>query len=387
MTAPTLPSGGRPGEAPPATALKTEVRIWQAPELAAELPRGDFHDFSYDVYTHDTACFALITSGAIRIRMRGSEFVARQGDLYAIDADELHAGGPLDPGGWRQCTVYVRTEHLCSLLSDGEARGGAAIRRPIIGDARLNALFYRVHQESEVQGDALRREERYLRFVARLFERHVHEALLPGVSGIEPRAVRLAREFRDARLDQQVHLEEIAGAAGVPLVPCLRAPSRHDAACLPAAGARARSDRADPARAAARRGGRSQRFRRPGAFDALVSPHDGRHAGRVPRRHARAAAARLRAVVRGFAGLDRRPGAQGGAGVRVRHGMPVRSRFHARSGRPGVVFDQASEPSRRSRRDHGAGADSWRRLSHFSKPRFETILPIALRGPTKATPR
>ncbi|WP_186078550.1 AraC family ligand binding domain-containing protein [Burkholderia gladioli] len=122
MTASILPPGGCAGEAAPAIARKTEVRIWQAPELAAELLRGDFHDFSYDVHTHDTACFALITSGAIRIRMRGSEFVARQGDLYAIDADEPHAGGPVDPGGWRQRTVYVRTEHLRSLLSDGDPR-------------------------------------------------------------------------------------------------------------------------------------------------------------------------------------------------------------------------------------------------------------------------
>ncbi len=227
MTASILPPGGCAGEAAPAIARKTEVRIWQAPELAAELLRGDFHDFSYDVHTHDTACFALITSGAIRIRMRGSEFVARQGDLYAIDADEPHAGGPVDPGGWRQRTVYVRTEHLRSLLSDGEARGGAAIRGPIIGDARLNALFYRVHQESESQGDALRREERYLRFVARLFERHVHESPSLATPGAEPRAVRLAREFLDARLDQQVHLEEIAGAAGLPVFRLFRAFERH----------------------------------------------------------------------------------------------------------------------------------------------------------------
>ncbi len=227
MTASILPPGGRAGEAAPAIARKTEVHIWQAPELAAELLRGDFHDFSYDVHTHDTACFALITSGAIRIRMRGSEFVARQGDLYAIDADEPHAGGPVDPGGWRQRTVYVRTEHLRSLLSDGEARGGTAIRGPIIGDARLNALFYRVHQESEAQGDALRREERYLRFVARLFERHVHESPSLAAPGAAPRAVRLAREFLDARLDQQVHLEEIAGAAGLPVFRLFRAFERH----------------------------------------------------------------------------------------------------------------------------------------------------------------
>jgi len=215
----------RPARAPDP---KTDVRIWRAPELAADLLHGDFHDFSYDVHTHDTACFALITEGAIRIRMHGSEFVAKAGDLYAIDADAPHAGWPVDASGWRQRTVYVRTEHLRSLLADGAAaERGAAIRGPIIGDARLNALFCRVHRDSEVQADALRREERYLRFVARLFERHVHEPLVPREAGAEPQAVRIAREFLDHRLDSQVHLDEIAGAAGLPVFRLFRAFERH----------------------------------------------------------------------------------------------------------------------------------------------------------------
>ncbi|MEK6348511.1 MAG: AraC family transcriptional regulator [Burkholderia sp.] len=216
---------GRPAGAPDP---KTDVRIWRAPELAADLLHGDFHDFSYDVHTHDTACFALITEGAIRIRMRGSEFVAKAGDLYAIDADAPHAGWPVDASGWRQRTVYVRTEHLRSLLADGgAAERGAAIRGPIIGDARLNALFCRVHRDSEAQADALRREERYLRFVARLFERHVHEPLVLREVGAEPQAVRIAREFLDHRLDSQVHLDEIAGAAGLPVFRLFRAFERH----------------------------------------------------------------------------------------------------------------------------------------------------------------
>ena len=39
--------------------------------------RGRFVDYSYDVHTHDKACFALLVHGAIRIKMRGTEFVAR----------------------------------------------------------------------------------------------------------------------------------------------------------------------------------------------------------------------------------------------------------------------------------------------------------------------
>src|ERR1700753_3552169 len=84
-----------------------ETKLWFLKDTNAEFLRGRFCDFSYDTHTHDTACLALITRGAIRIRMKGTQFVARAGDLYAINADEWHAGWPIDGAGWSQRTVYV----------------------------------------------------------------------------------------------------------------------------------------------------------------------------------------------------------------------------------------------------------------------------------------
>ncbi|HTH62434.1 MAG TPA: AraC family transcriptional regulator [Paraburkholderia sp.] len=209
------------------TSRQTEVRIWRAPDLGAELLRGQFHDFSYDVHTHETACFALITEGAIRIRMRGAEFVARQGDLYAIDADEPHAGWPVDDLGWRQRTVYVDTEHLRSRLRDGGAPRRGLLKGPIIGDPVLTSLFYGVHRCSEAGDEGLQRDEQYLSFAARLFERHVSGAAPRDVSGREPRAVALAKDFLDQHVDRNVHLDDIASAAGLPPYRLFRAFGRH----------------------------------------------------------------------------------------------------------------------------------------------------------------
>src|ERR1700709_852225 len=92
------------------TALLTmndTIHFWHAADLGADLLRARFDNFSYDLHTHATACFALITKGAIRIRMGGGETIARPGDLYAINPDEPHAGWPVDDGGWSQRTLYV----------------------------------------------------------------------------------------------------------------------------------------------------------------------------------------------------------------------------------------------------------------------------------------
>lgn len=204
---------------------KFNTKIWRAEELgSAELLRGRFADYAYDVHTHETACFALITRGAIRIRMRGTEFTAQTGDLYAIDADEPHAGWPVDAAGWSLRTLYVDTGTLRALVAaDGRADRMPRLAGPVIRDPALAALLRGVHWCSEVGGPALKREARYLAFVRRLLARHTATPETVPEPGREARAVRLARAFLDQRLDQQVSLGEVAAAAGLPPFRLLRA--------------------------------------------------------------------------------------------------------------------------------------------------------------------
>lgn len=195
---------------------RSPVLFWRADDLGADLLRGRFADFSYDVHTHDTACFALITEGAIRIRMRGGEFVARKGDLYAINADEIHAGWPVDTGGWSQRTIYVDLDVLRARVNDADVKGPSpSIRGPIIRDRALASAFTALHALSEIGGPRLARDERYLRFTKRLFDRHIIDAPDAHAVGKESRAVRLAREYLDSHLDERVSLADIADATDV----------------------------------------------------------------------------------------------------------------------------------------------------------------------------
>ena len=205
---------------------KSETTIWQAPELGAALLRGRFANFSYDVHTHDTACFALLTWGSIRSKMRGSEFVARRGDLYAIDADEPHAGWPLDSAGWSQRTLYVDLNYLRALVGDERVSRSTTLAGPIIRDRALCSTLYGVHRCSQERGPALYREERYLAFAARLLQRHASNTAPPVVVGREDRAVKLARDFLNDHLDVSVHLTDIASAAGLPPYRLFRAFNR-----------------------------------------------------------------------------------------------------------------------------------------------------------------
>ncbi len=196
--------------------IQTDITLWRAPDLGAELLSGHFSDFSYDVHTHDTACFSLLTRGAIRIKMRGQEFTARRGDLYAIEADEPHAGWPVDKEGWNLRTLYVDSAYLQSLVSDAGTSRSLDLKGPIIRDPELASMLYGVHRCSQVQGSRIYREERYIEFATRLFERHADGPKGGVGAGLEDRAIRIAKEFIDQSLDEQVSLTEIANAAGLP---------------------------------------------------------------------------------------------------------------------------------------------------------------------------
>ena len=205
---------------------EVDTKLWFAADLGgAELLRGSFAGCAYDTHTHAQACFALITQGALRIRMRGSEFVARAGDLYAIDAEEPHAGWPIDEDGWRLRTLYVDIDRLRSITLGDEETGTPppALAGPIIRDLRLAALFQGVHASSEAAGPPLWREERYVAFIARLFARHTAVPSPAHERGHEPRAVRRARELLDERVDEKLHLVDIARVAGLPPFRLLRA--------------------------------------------------------------------------------------------------------------------------------------------------------------------
>lgn len=198
---------------------KVSTKIWCADELGgAELLRGHFCDYAYDVHTHEKACFALITRGAIRIRTRGTEEVAKAGDLFAIHADEPHAGWQVDKAGWSLRTLYVDIVCLEGLLGDRDcrSRSAATLAGPIIRDWRLASLFRSVHSGSESAGPLLKREETYFEFIARLFAGHMRPASAIKLPGREERAVRLARDFLDHHLDQRVRLADVAEAAGLP---------------------------------------------------------------------------------------------------------------------------------------------------------------------------
>lgn len=206
---------------------RCDTAIWRDAALAdAEWLRGTYSDFSYAPHVHDAACLAVITRGALRIRARGGEFVARPGDVFAANADVLHAGWPIDDAGWSLRTVYVDIDRLRTVLTGETTRGTGTLCGPFVQDPELWCRLVAAHECSEGAASGLRRDEALMAFTDRLFARYVRPARLDDRVCPAPQAVRLAREFLDARVDTRVSLRDLAAVSGLPPSRLLRAFAR-----------------------------------------------------------------------------------------------------------------------------------------------------------------
>lgn len=174
-------------------------------------------DFSYEMHTHETVCLSLITSGAIRIRMHGAEFTAREGDLYAIDADVPHAGWPVDEMGWSLRTLYVDRETINAWGGRrGEDTHKPSFRGPIIRDPKLNAMFSGLHLGAEQAIGMLGYEEAAIELGTYFLACHSEDPGPDLRSGRETGGVRIAKDYLRQNLDQKVSLSKLAEIAGLP---------------------------------------------------------------------------------------------------------------------------------------------------------------------------
>jgi AraC-like DNA-binding protein len=208
-------------------APRCDTVIWRDGALAdAEWLRGTYSDFAYAPHAHDAACLAVITRGALRIRARGREFVARPGDVFAANADVLHAGWPVDDAGWSLRTMYVDLDRLRGVLTGEPVTSTGTLCGPFVQDRELWTRLVAAHECSEGGASGLRRDEALVAFTDHLFARYLRPARLDDRVDGAPHAVRRAQEFLDAHLDTRISLRDLAGVSGLPPSRLLRAFAR-----------------------------------------------------------------------------------------------------------------------------------------------------------------
>ncbi len=179
-------------------------------------------------HAHATYAVGLVHRGANRFRARGAWCTAPAGALCTVTPDEVHAVEPAAGGGFAYRCLYPPGSLLREVA--GALRGREERRTvrlpPVIEDPaaarRAEALFAAL----AAGAPPLACQERLAALLTHLVARHALPAAEERPAPLPRRAVVRARELLEARLAENVSLDELAAAAGLERYALLRAFAR-----------------------------------------------------------------------------------------------------------------------------------------------------------------
>lgn len=193
------------------------ARLWREARFdGMECLNARFQRHSYAPHTHETYVVGVITAGTELYRCRGTERVARAGQVVVLDPEILHDGRPA-ADGYAYRMFYPSVMLFEQAMADALGRPAAPHFSAMeLDDPELFQILRGLHHGLEgPYREPLRTDTDALRAFTTLALRHGDLTARPREAGREPAAVRRAREYLDAHLDSAVELADLAEAAGL----------------------------------------------------------------------------------------------------------------------------------------------------------------------------
>jgi len=169
----------------------------------------------YDLHTHPTYVFGLVTRGVERLRAGGSAHVAPAGSLIIVNPEVAHDGEAGIGEGWSYRTCYPTQPFMSDVMRELGRTTLPEFRDVVISDRSLLVGFLAAHLAAE-RGDPIDAEARLLSFVRELVLKH--GSVRPSQAGDAPvsgQAVLACREIVEAKLSERLDLAMLAHASGV----------------------------------------------------------------------------------------------------------------------------------------------------------------------------
>src|ERR1700738_1575221 len=187
---------------------ENRVKVWRMPDLHdAEMLKGIYVRHSYPWHAHEELSLGLVIDGAIHLRTRSREGIAKSGSFVLINAEEGHQGSPATPEGWRCRTIHVLPDVIRSTAEEMRpftSVSDIAFKGPTFEDAKLARELLELHCSFEKATSSLELQSCIVSIIASLLARHATSRI--AVSGLtrEPIAVERARLYLDENLSDKV---------------------------------------------------------------------------------------------------------------------------------------------------------------------------------------
>jgi AraC-like DNA-binding protein len=189
------------------------------------LLRADFTTHNYGPHTHDAFVIAVTEVGGAEICNAGVADRVTPSTLFVSNPEERQSARMGDSTRWIYRSVYLTVPAIGLIARDLGVDAVPGFARGLIDDADLIARFARMHRALEADGggpgdgltdglrDSFLGRERMIDAFGTLFQRHGSRRpeRAPRDQGIAGRIIALMR----ARYDENIALDELAGAAGL----------------------------------------------------------------------------------------------------------------------------------------------------------------------------
>lgn len=180
------------------------------------------HRFS--PHAHEHFGIGAMEAGLKIATIRGCRQMCGPGDLYLINPEEIHDGGPVD-GVYRYRMIYPSVALMREVL---EERGGRALTATpnfpsqIVHDPDLAQAFTLAHLLMEARTTGMEGEEAMLSVLLALFTRHGAFGPRPLYAHTGPAMARV-RDYRHSHFAEDIGLDRLAQLAGCSRAHLIRA--------------------------------------------------------------------------------------------------------------------------------------------------------------------
>ena len=193
-----------------------QTSFWRV-ERHAELEclSATFRTHVFPPHTHESYVIGAVVGGVNVYRISGSMVRAGPGELCFVNPGEVHDAAP-EGDGYSYRMIYPKPSLLQNIVEMATGRRAAApqFNGPVIRDKLLAARYLRAHEALESGAEPLDVDEALTAVLLDMIDRH-GGGLRAIAAGLEPVAVRRAKEYLAAHVDEQVELEVLARAAGL----------------------------------------------------------------------------------------------------------------------------------------------------------------------------
>ncbi len=175
-----------------------------------------FRTHVFPPHTHESYVIGTVVGGMNVYRISGSLVRAGPGELCFVNPGEVHDAIPEDEG-YSYRMIYPKPSLLQSIVEQSTGRRSAAphFRVPVTPDPVLARRFLAAHEGLQHGAEPLGVDEALTSVLLDMIDRHAGGLNAMAIPGREPAAVKRAKDFLSAHLDQPVELETLAREAGL----------------------------------------------------------------------------------------------------------------------------------------------------------------------------